>query len=178
MLDRRRSCPSCKTTGELEHSCLLLLTSPATTLSRSLKCWTSAWSVSSLRARCRSLLTTHLHQNDKGKNWRHVFKSLTLLDYCLHAGSENVVQYFRCVDSALVMSGDCLLGLHYRENIYIVKTLKEFQYIDEFGKDQGANGQLFGARLRKLGRANLTSARSQFVRRPRTSPTSSSTNRV
>ncbi|CDR87389.1 related to ENT2-clathrin binding protein, required for endocytosis [Sporisorium scitamineum] len=58
--------------------------------------------------------------NDKGKNWRHVFKSLTLLDYLLHAGSENVVIYFR-------------------DNIYIVKTLKEFQYIDENGKDQGAN---------------------------------------
>ena len=78
--------------------------------------------------------------NDKGKNWRHVFKvripltpplrsiaymqdflqSLTLLDYCLHAGSENVVIYFR-------------------DNIYVIKTLKEFQYIDEYGKDQGAN---------------------------------------
>ncbi|GAA5972204.1 hypothetical protein JCM11641_002357 [Rhodosporidiobolus odoratus] len=58
--------------------------------------------------------------NDKGKNWRHVFKSLTVLDYILHAGSENVVQYFR-------------------ENLYIIKTLKEFQYIDETGKDQGAN---------------------------------------
>ena len=33
--------------------------------------------------------------NDKGKNWRHVFKSLTVLDYILHAGSENVVLYFR-----------------------------------------------------------------------------------
>ena len=78
--------------------------------------------------------------NDKGKNWRHVFKvrtplpiqlrpvanmrslpqSLTLLDYCLHAGSENVVIYFR-------------------DNIYVIKTLKEFQYVDEYGKDQGAN---------------------------------------
>ncbi|EGN97248.1 hypothetical protein SERLA73DRAFT_161383 [Serpula lacrymans var. lacrymans S7.3] len=58
--------------------------------------------------------------NDKGKNWRHVFKSLTVLDYCLHAGSENVVIYFR-------------------DNVYIIKTLKEFQYIDEDGKDQGAN---------------------------------------
>lgn len=58
--------------------------------------------------------------NDKGKNWRHVFKTLTLLDYLLHAGSENVVIYFR-------------------DNIYIVKTLKEFQYVDDFGKDQGAN---------------------------------------
>ncbi|KAI0247523.1 hypothetical protein BJV78DRAFT_908543 [Lactifluus subvellereus] len=58
--------------------------------------------------------------NDKGKNWRHVFKCLTVLDYLLHAGSENVVVYFR-------------------DNIYIIKTLKEFQYIDEYGKDQGAN---------------------------------------
>jgi epsin len=58
--------------------------------------------------------------NDKGKNWRHVFKSLTVLDYLLHAGSENVVIYFK-------------------DNIYIIKTLKEFQYVDEEGKDQGAN---------------------------------------
>ncbi|KAI0076686.1 ENTH-domain-containing protein, partial [Panus rudis PR-1116 ss-1] len=58
--------------------------------------------------------------NDKGKNWRHVFKSLTLLDYLLHAGSENVVIYFK-------------------DNLYVIKTLKEFQYIDEYGKDQGAN---------------------------------------
>ena len=27
-----------------------------------------------------------------------------------------------------------------RENLYIVKTLKEFQLIDEDGKDQGSNG--------------------------------------
>ena len=39
--------------------------------------------------------------NDKGKNWRHVFKSLTVLDYILHAGSENVVHYFRYVDLLL-----------------------------------------------------------------------------
>lgn len=25
--------------------------------------------------------------------------------------------------------------------MYIIKTLKEFQYIDEYGKDQGANGE-------------------------------------
>ncbi|KAI8575037.1 hypothetical protein K450DRAFT_263624 [Umbelopsis ramanniana AG] len=58
--------------------------------------------------------------NDKGKNWRHVFKSLTLLDYCLHVGSENVVSYAK-------------------ENMYVVKTLKEFQHIDDNGKDVGAN---------------------------------------
>lgn len=38
--------------------------------------------------------------NDKGKNWRHVFKCLTLLDYLLHGGSENVVLYFQCVTSS------------------------------------------------------------------------------
>ncbi|CEP17100.1 hypothetical protein [Parasitella parasitica] len=58
--------------------------------------------------------------NDKGKNWRHVFKALLLLDYCLHVGSENVVLYAR-------------------ENIYVVKTLKEFQHVEENGKDVGAN---------------------------------------
>jgi hypothetical protein len=42
----------------------------------------------------------------------------------VHVGSENVVKYAR-------------------ENQYIVKTLKEFQYIDEEGKDQGSNGKLF-----------------------------------
>ncbi len=43
-----------------------------------------------------------------------------MLDYLLHAGSENVVIYFK-------------------DNIYVIKTLKEFQYLDEEGKDQGAN---------------------------------------
>ncbi|CAO3639316.1 unnamed protein product [Cunninghamella blakesleeana] len=56
--------------------------------------------------------------NDKGKNWRHVFKALLLLDYCLHVGSDNVVSYAK-------------------ENIYVVKTLKEFQHIDDTGTDVG-----------------------------------------
>ncbi|KAI9311872.1 hypothetical protein BX666DRAFT_1993378 [Dichotomocladium elegans] len=58
--------------------------------------------------------------NDKGKNWRHVFKALLLLDYCLHVGSDNVVLYAK-------------------ENIYVIKTLKEFQHIDSNGRDVGAN---------------------------------------
>ncbi|KAJ1964237.1 hypothetical protein H4R35_007164, partial [Dimargaris xerosporica] len=58
--------------------------------------------------------------NDKGKNWRHVFKALVLLDYCIHCGAENVVSYAT-------------------QNLYIVKTLREFQHRDESGKDQGAN---------------------------------------
>lgn len=61
--------------------------------------------------------------NDKGKNWRHVLKSLKVLDYCLHEGSELVVTWAR-------------------KNIYIIKTLREFQYIDEEGRDVGQNGGL------------------------------------
>lgn len=60
--------------------------------------------------------------NDKGKNWRHVLKSLKVLDYCLHEGSELVVTWAR-------------------KNVYIIKTLREFQYVDEDGRDVGQNGR-------------------------------------
>lgn len=58
--------------------------------------------------------------NDHGKNWRHVYKALTLLDYLIKTGSERVAQ--QC-----------------RENIFAIQTLKDFQYIDRDGKDQGIN---------------------------------------
>ncbi|CAI5756734.1 unnamed protein product [Candida verbasci] len=57
--------------------------------------------------------------NDKGKNWRHVAKSLTVLDYLVRYGSE------KCV-------------LWAKDNIYIVKTLREFIHLDEYNNDQGA----------------------------------------
>lgn len=60
--------------------------------------------------------------NDKGKNWRHVLKALKVLDYCLHEGSEQVVTWAR-------------------KNAYIVRTLGQFQYIDEDGRDVGQNGE-------------------------------------
>ncbi|XP_011819574.1 PREDICTED: ENTH domain-containing protein 1 [Colobus angolensis palliatus] len=56
--------------------------------------------------------------NDHGKNWRHVYKSLTLMDYLIKNGSKKVVQ-------------------HCREGFYNLQTLKDFQHIDEAGKDQG-----------------------------------------
>lgn len=58
--------------------------------------------------------------NDKGKNWRHVLKSLKVLDYCLHEGSELVVTWAR-------------------KNVYIIRTLREFIYLDEEGRDVGQN---------------------------------------
>ena len=57
--------------------------------------------------------------NDHGKNWRHVYKSLVVLDYIIKTGSDKVAQ--QC-----------------KENIYAIQTLKDFQYIED-GKDHGMN---------------------------------------
>ncbi|CAF0768189.1 unnamed protein product [Didymodactylos carnosus] len=57
--------------------------------------------------------------NDHGKNWRHVYKSLVLLDYLIKYGNERVNQ--QC-----------------KENIFAIQTLKDFQYIED-NKDQGFN---------------------------------------
>nr|XP_044635427.1 ENTH domain-containing protein 1 isoform X4 [Equus asinus] len=55
---------------------------------------------------------------DHGKNWRHVYKSLTLMDYLIKNGSRKVIQ-------------------HCREGFCNLQTLKDFQHVDEAGKDQG-----------------------------------------
>ncbi|XP_058597198.1 ENTH domain-containing protein 1 isoform X2 [Neofelis nebulosa] len=55
---------------------------------------------------------------DHGKSWRHVYKSLTLMDYLIKNGSKKVIQ-------------------HCREGFCKLQTLKDFQHIDEAGKDQG-----------------------------------------
>ncbi|KAM7202482.1 putative enth domain containing protein [Rhypophila sp. PSN 637] len=69
--------------------------------------------------------------NDKGKNWRHVLKALKVMDYCLHEGSELVVTWAR-------------------QNVFIIKTLREFQYIDEDGKDVGQNVRVAAKELTSL----------------------------
>ncbi|XP_010610884.1 ENTH domain-containing protein 1 isoform X3 [Fukomys damarensis] len=55
--------------------------------------------------------------SDHGKNWRHVYKSLTLMDYLIKNGSKKVIQ-------------------HCREGFFNLQMLKDFQHIDEAGKDQ------------------------------------------
>lgn len=57
--------------------------------------------------------------NDHGKNWRHVYKSLVLLEYLVRTGSDQVVR--QCKD-----------------NIILVQTLREFQYVEN-GLDCGLN---------------------------------------
>ncbi|KAJ6686921.1 EPSIN/ENT-RELATED [Salix purpurea] len=58
--------------------------------------------------------------NDTGKNWRHVYKALTVLEYLVAHGSERVIDEIR-------------------EHSYQISTLSDFQYIDSSGKDQGNN---------------------------------------
>ncbi|EFX04550.1 eh domain protein [Grosmannia clavigera kw1407] len=69
--------------------------------------------------------------NDKGKNWRHVLKALKVLDYCLHEGSEMVVSWSK-------------------HNLYIIRTLREFIYVDEEGRDVGQNVRIAAKELTAL----------------------------
>ncbi|XP_077227079.1 clathrin interactor EPSIN 3-like [Tasmannia lanceolata] len=58
--------------------------------------------------------------NDTGKNWRHVYKALTVLEYLVAHGSERIIDEIR-------------------EHAYQISTLSDFQYIDSSGRDQGSN---------------------------------------
>ncbi|KAI9298566.1 hypothetical protein K502DRAFT_286337, partial [Neoconidiobolus thromboides FSU 785] len=60
--------------------------------------------------------------DDAGKQWRHVFKALTLMEYLVQFGSEEALN-------------------HFKSNLYRIKTLREFQYIDDQARDQGSNGK-------------------------------------
>ncbi len=66
--------------------------------------------------------STEKSRGDLLKISHHPSKSLTVLDFLIRYGSESVIAYSK-------------------ENLYVIKTLKEFQYIDEDGRDQGANGK-------------------------------------
>ncbi|CAL5020121.1 unnamed protein product [Urochloa decumbens] len=58
--------------------------------------------------------------NDTGKNWRHVYKGLIVLDYLVAHGTERVIDDIR-------------------EHAYQISALADFQYIDSSGRDQGSN---------------------------------------
>ncbi|MED6130888.1 hypothetical protein PIB30_004748 [Stylosanthes scabra] len=58
--------------------------------------------------------------NDTGKNWRHVYKALIVLEYMVGHGSERVIEDIK-------------------EHAYQISTLSDFQYIDSSGRDQGNN---------------------------------------
>lgn len=83
--------------------------------------------------------------NDKGKYWKHVAKSLTLLDYLVRYGSEDVVMWSKT-------------------NLYIIKTLREFRYLDESGYDQGG---VIRAKAKELTSLLRDDERLQMERRAR-----------
>lgn len=58
--------------------------------------------------------------NDTGKNWRHVYKALIVLEYLVANGSERVINEIK-------------------DHSYQILTLSNFQYIDSSGRDQGNN---------------------------------------
>ncbi|XP_019082927.1 PREDICTED: clathrin interactor EPSIN 3-like isoform X2 [Camelina sativa] len=58
--------------------------------------------------------------SDTGKNWRHVYKALTVLEYLVGHGSERIIEEIK-------------------ERAYQISILSSFQYIDSSGKDQGSN---------------------------------------
>ncbi|XP_072001588.1 clathrin interactor 1 isoform X2 [Engystomops pustulosus] len=66
-----------------------------------------------------NMLWTRMLKDNK-KNWRRVYKSLLLLAYLIRNGSERVVT-----------SG--------REHIYDLRSLENYHFVDENGKDQGIN---------------------------------------
>ncbi|XP_056373325.1 clathrin interactor 1 [Hyla sarda] len=66
-----------------------------------------------------NMLWTRMLKDNK-KNWRRVYKSLLLLAYLIRNGSERVVT------SA-------------REHIYDLRSLENYHFVDEGGKDQGIN---------------------------------------
>jgi len=58
--------------------------------------------------------------NDSGKNWRHVYKALVVLEYIVKTGSERV-------------------GQQCKEQIYSLLTLQDFRFVDKDNKDHGQN---------------------------------------
>ncbi|KAL0480001.1 epsin3 [Acrasis kona] len=55
---------------------------------------------------------------DTGKDWRHVYKGLQLLEYLLVHGSERVQE-------------------EAKDSLYTIRSLRSFRYVDEKGKDYG-----------------------------------------
>lgn len=76
--------------------------------------------------------------NDHGKNWRHVYKSLVLLEYLIKTGSERVTSNLHLPEHCLQFLSFPQVAQQCKENIFAIQTLKDFQYFED-NKDQGMN---------------------------------------
>ena len=70
----------------------------------------------------------HIYMYNVRHNISPIFQSLVVLEYLIKTGSERVSQ--QCKD-----------------NLFSIQTLKDFQYVDKDGKDQGANSECSRAQL-------------------------------
>ncbi|XP_073678011.1 uncharacterized protein epn1b isoform X2 [Garra rufa] len=69
---------------------------------------------------CNEILAMLWKRLNDDKNWRHVYKALTLLEYLLKTGSDRIPPQSV-------------------ENLHIIKALTEYRFTDKDGKDQGVN---------------------------------------
>ncbi|XP_058474401.1 epsin-1-like [Solea solea] len=69
---------------------------------------------------CSEIMTMLWKRLKDDRNWRHIHKSLTLLEYLLKTGDDRVL-------------------LKMKDNVYIVKALTEYRFVEKDGKDQGGN---------------------------------------
>merc|ERR1719273_2446705 len=95
--------------------------------------------------------------NDHGKNWRHVYKALVLLEYLTYnmVAFSEIMQMiwkrlndhgknWRHVYKAMVLleylikTGSEKVAQQCKENIFAIQTLKDFQFVED-NKDQGLN---------------------------------------
>ncbi|KAH7291509.1 hypothetical protein KP509_29G019900 [Ceratopteris richardii] len=58
--------------------------------------------------------------SDTGRNWRHVYKALTVMEFLVAHGSERVIEDIR-------------------EHTHQIATLADFEYVEPNGRDQGIN---------------------------------------
>jgi len=70
------------------------------------------------RRQVMTMVWKRLH--DSGKQWRHVYKSLLLLEFLLKTAAEDVVAEVKA-------------------NIFSIQVLQDFQHVGKSGKDKGVN---------------------------------------
>ncbi len=82
-----------------------------------------------------TLVTVHCIQYSYviNRKWTHEHTLLTGLYFLSHTQSLVVLDF-------LIKSGSERVTVQCKENMFSIQTLKDFQYMDKEGKDQGTNG--------------------------------------
>ncbi len=79
--------------------------------------------------------------DDHGKNWRHVYKVFAMMRLHCHGVSPfSPLQSLALLEYMVRCGGDEVPRV-VLENLFAIKTLREFQYISKEGKDIGLNSE-------------------------------------